>query len=164
MAGQLCVGGVSLAQGYLHRPRLTAEKFLADPFSQHPGARLYVTGDLGRYLPSGDVEFLGRRDDQVKIRGLRVELGEVEAALSEHPAVQAAVVTVREPFSNHSLVTHVVSAAGLPLTGDELRGFLERKLPDYMVPSRFVFLEALPLTPSGKVDSSGATCAVSRAA
>ena len=153
VAGELHIGGAGLARGYLNRPELTAEKFIHHPFSDEPGARLYKTGDLARYLPDGNIEFLGRLDNQVKIRGFRIELGEIEAALQEHPAVSAAVVVMREDRPDDKrLVTYVVPKQAPAPTPGELRGFLGRRLPEFMLPSRFEFLPSLPLTPSGKVD------------
>jgi amino acid adenylation domain-containing protein len=152
--GELHIGGVGLARGYLNQPALTAERFIPHPFSEAPGARLYRTGDLARYLHDGNIEFLGRLDHQVKIRGFRVELGEIEAVLSQHPAVRDAVAVVGEgPAGDKRLLAYVVPRAphGVPSTA-ELRLFLKRRLPDYMVPSTFVGLKALPLTPSRKVD------------
>ena len=151
--GELHIGGAGLARGYLNRPELTAEKFIPDPFSNEPGARLYQTGDLARYLPDGNIEFLGRLDHQVKIRGFRIELGEIETALNTYPAVREAVVVAREDNpGDKRLVAYVVLGQEQALTISDLRGFLKQKLPDYMVPSAFVALDALPLTPNGKVD------------
>jgi amino acid adenylation domain-containing protein len=151
--GLLYIGGVQVARGYLDRPELTREKFLADPFCEDPGARLYNTGDLARYLPDGEVECLGRIDNQVKIRGFRVELGEIESALAEHPAVGQCVVSSREEGSgNKRLVGYIVPRNGTMPTASELKRFLGAKLADYMVPAAFVALETIPLTPNGKVD------------
>jgi amino acid adenylation domain-containing protein len=152
--GELLVGGVQLAAGYLNRPELTAEKFIPDPFDTTPGARLYRTGDLVRYLPGGNIEFLGRIDHQVKIRGYRIELGEIESALSAHPALREAVVLAREDEpGDKRLVAYVVANEDAPADlADQLRTHLRGSLPEYMVPSAFVSLEALPLTPNGKVD------------
>ncbi|HEY2292939.1 MAG TPA: amino acid adenylation domain-containing protein, partial [Thermoanaerobaculia bacterium] len=158
--GEIHVGGAGLAQGYLHRPDLTAERFVPDPFAASPGARLYRSGDLARRLPDGDLEYLGRADQQVKIRGFRIELGEIEAALTEQPGVREAVVVVRSDRSDGSdrsvgssedrrLVAYLV---GEELDAAALRQELARRLPDYMVPAAFVFLDALPLTGHGKVD------------
>ncbi len=163
-----------MARGYLDRPELTAERFVADRFSAEPGARMYRTGDLARYLPDGNLEFLGRSDHQVKVRGYRIELGEIEARLCEHPAVREAVVIAREdsagalsrpvfPWAGDKrLVAYVTSAAASGAESDSdapagglvatLRGHLADRLPEYMVPSAFVRLEALPMTPTGKLD------------
>ncbi|MCI0656213.1 MAG: AMP-binding protein, partial [Acidobacteria bacterium] len=151
--GQLYLGGDGLARCYLGRPELTAERWIPNPFSERPGARLYNTGDLARYMPDGNLEFLGRKDNQVKIHGFRIELGEIETVLIRHPAVQDVVVAAREDVPGEKrLVAYLVPHPGMaPATG-ELRGFLEEKLPHYMVPSVFVRMDALPLTPNGKVD------------
>ncbi|MFL6257618.1 MAG: amino acid adenylation domain-containing protein, partial [Pyrinomonadaceae bacterium] len=152
--GELYVGGAGVARGYLGRPELTAERFIPDPFSREPGARLYRTGDVARRLPSGHVEFLGRRDEQIKIRGYRVEPGEVDAALSQHPRVRASVTVVRTDVQGeHRLVAYVVCDAGEAAPdAAALRDFLKATLPDYMLPASFVELQRLPLTPNGKVD------------
>jgi amino acid adenylation domain-containing protein/non-ribosomal peptide synthase protein (TIGR01720 family) len=156
--GELFIGGDCLARGYLNRPELTAEKFIPDPFgAEAAGARLYRTGDLARYLPCGNIEFLGRGDHQVKIRGFRIELGEVEAALGEHPSIREALVLTSEDGDgsdggNLRLVAYAVAEAGETPAPAELRGFLKEKLPEYMIPSAFVMLDALPLTPHGKFD------------
>jgi amino acid adenylation domain-containing protein len=155
--GELYIGGAGLARGYLNRPELTAERFIPNPFRDETGpvspSRLYKTGDLARYLPDGNIEFLGRIDHQVKIRGYRIELGEVEAALGQHPAIRQAVVLGREDQPGHKrLVAYVVPHRAPAPGSQELRGFLTATLPEYMVPSAFVTLNALPLTPSGKVD------------
>lgn len=153
IAGELHIGGVQVARGYLNRPDLTAEKFIPDPFSTEPGARLYKTGDLARYREDGAIEFLGRLDFQVKLRGFRIELGEIEMVLNGHPSVREAVVQLFEEASGDKrLVAYVVARPGLPLHVGELRERLQEKLPEYMVPAAFVQLEALPLTPNGKVD------------
>jgi amino acid adenylation domain-containing protein len=152
--GELCIGGLGVSRGYLHRPALTAERFIPDPFGGEPGARLYRTGDLVRYLPDGKIEFLGREDHQVKIRGFRVELGGIETTLSQHPGVRDAAAMVREDTpAGRRLVAYLVPAQAEtgPKTG-ELRRYLKKELPDHMVPSAFVSLGALPLMPSGKVD------------
>jgi acyl carrier protein len=149
--GELCISGVGLARGYLNAPELTAESFVPNPFT--PGERLYRTGDLARWLPDGNVEFLGRIDDQVKIRGIRIEPAEIEAALDEYEAVRKTVVMAREDGrGDKRLAAYVVLDHEPSPTVNELRGFLKQKLPGYMVPSTFVFLDAVPLTPSGKVD------------
>lgn len=152
--GELFIGGEGLARGYLNRPELTKQKFIPNPFSNKLAPHLYKTGDLARYLPDGNIEFLGRIDYQVKIRGFRIELGEIEAILSQHPEVRETVVIAREDQpGNKRLVAYVV-ARQEPLTSSDLRRFLKKNLPEYMIPSAFVLLEALPLTPNGKVDRS----------
>ncbi|WP_375511200.1 amino acid adenylation domain-containing protein [uncultured Nostoc sp.] len=154
--GELYIGGASIALGYLNRPDLTAERFIPDRFSNKPGARLYKTGDLACYLPDGNIEFLGRIDHQVKVRGFRIELGEIESALTSHPKVwETVVVTQEDQLGNKCLVAYVVPKQKVGVTSSELRSFLQKKLPDYMIPSVFVTLNALPLTPSGKVDRLG---------
>jgi amino acid adenylation domain-containing protein/non-ribosomal peptide synthase protein (TIGR01720 family) len=151
--GELYVGGDGVALGYLNRPELTAERFLADPFSPEPGARMYRTGDRVRWLPDGTLEFLGRFDEQVKVRGFRVEPGEVQAVLAGHPGVKEAVVAAREVRPGEkALVAYIVPASAPAPTAEELRGFLARSLPDPLLPSAFVVLETLPLTANGKVD------------
>jgi len=151
--GEIYIGGAGLARGYLNRPELTAEKFIANPFSTERGARLYRTGDSARYLPDGNIEFVGRLDNQVKIRGFRIELGEIEAVLGQHSSLREAVVLVREDnLGEKQLVAYTVAAAGFLPSVNELRGFLQQKLPEYMVPSTFVMLVSLPFTPNGKVD------------
>ena len=153
ITGEIHVGGVGLARGYLNRPRLTAEQFVPDPFSRMPGARLYKTGDLARFNASGKIEFAGRADQQVKVRGFRIELGEIETVLSQHPGVREAVVVARENDSGGKrLIAYVVAREELPPTTSEMRDYLRRTLPEYMTPSSFVVLEALPLTATGKVD------------
>ena len=151
--GELHVGGAGLAREYLNRPELTAEKFIPNPFSKEPGERLYKTGDHARYLPDGNIEFLGRVDHQVKIRGFRIELGEIEAVLALHPSVLETVVIAREDhLGDKQLVAYVVLNEKSAVTNHELRNFLSQKLPDYMVPASFVMLDSLPLTPNGKID------------
>jgi amino acid adenylation domain-containing protein len=151
VTGEICVGGAGLARGYLGRPELTAERFVPDPFSPRPGERLYRSGDLARYRPDGELEYLGRRDHQVKVRGFRIELGEIEAALLAQEGVKTAVVLPRRDASGAtSLVAYVQAARAL--SWDRLRERLRGRLPDYMIPSAALFLEALPLTVNGKLD------------
>jgi amino acid adenylation domain-containing protein len=165
--GELHIGGDCLARGYLNRSALTAEKFISNPVSEKPESRLYKTGDLARYLPDGNIEFLGRIDNQVKIRGFRIELGEIEAMLAQHPEIREATAIVREDLpGDKRLIAYLVpnqlvdslpdSESTLPSDYSKLktklRQFLKERLPDYMVPSTFVMLKALPLTPSGKVN------------
>ncbi len=161
--GELWVGGVGVARGYRGRADLTAERFVPDPWSAEPGARAYRTGDVVRWLSSGELEFLGRADDQVKIRGFRVELREVEAALLEHPRVAAAVVVPRERGAGDRRLEAFVVPRGDAPEPAGLRAFLRERLPDYMVPAVFATLEALPLTPSGKVDRRALPAAGSNA-
>jgi amino acid adenylation domain-containing protein len=148
--GEIYIGGVGLARGYLGRPELTAERFVPNPFGAD-GSRLYRTGDRGRWRPDANIEFLGRVDHQVKIRGHRIEPGEIEAALSQHPAVRETVVVAREDQPDQRRLVAYVVAQAMPTT-TELRAHLRRSLPDYMVPEAFVTLEALPRTPNGKID------------
>ena len=151
--GELHIGGAGLARGYLNRPETTQEKFIPNPFSNKPGSRLYKTGDLARYLPDGNIEFLGRIDNQVKIRGFRIELGEIEAVLSQHPNIKESLVLAREDIpGDKRLVAYIVPTQEKVPTLDSLRHFLKQKLPNYMVPAAFVVLEAFPLTPNGKID------------
>jgi amino acid adenylation domain-containing protein len=152
-AGELLIGGAGVARGYLGRPELTAERFVPDPLSGVPGARLYRTGDLVRWLPDGELEFLARLDHQVKIRGFRIEPGEIEAVLARHEAVRECAVVARDAGgSDWRLVAWFVAEAGRQVGAEELRGFLRRELPDYMVPAAIVELAALPRTANGKLD------------
>jgi amino acid adenylation domain-containing protein len=152
IVGELCISGVGLARGYSNSTELTAEKFVPNPFSGN-GARMYCTGDLARYLPDGNIEFLGRRDNQVKVRGFRIEIAEIESSLRQHPAVREAVVTVSDAnVGEHRLVAYLVQQADQKISVNELRIHLQQSLPDYMIPSAFVVLDTLPLTASGKVD------------
>jgi amino acid adenylation domain-containing protein len=151
--GEIHVGGKGVAAGYLHRPELTEERFVPDPFSLDPGARLYRSGDLARRLPDGDLVYLGRSDDQVKVRGFRIELLEIESVLARHPNVREAAVLAREDAPGERRTVAYVSARHQPApTAGELRSFLQAKVPEYMIPAGFVFLEQLPLTDHGKVN------------
>ncbi|MCP4403637.1 MAG: amino acid adenylation domain-containing protein, partial [bacterium] len=166
VAGELYIGGDGLAKGYLHRPELTAAKFIADPFRDKSDAHLYRVGDLARYLTDGNIEFLGRTDFQVKIRGFRIELGEIEAVLADHPSLREAVVIVREDRpGDKQLVAYIVTGNQSSVDSSrsslnteyrslmtDLREHLKQSLPDYMIPSYFVSLDALPLTPNKKID------------
>ena len=152
IAAEIHIGGETLSRGYLNSPQLTAVKFIPNPFSDTPGARLYKTGDLARYLPDGNVEFLGRIDHQIKVRGFRVELGEIEAVIMEYPAVQGAAVLKWESAGVERLVAYVVANPATPELPGELAQFLRNKLPDYMIPSVFLMLDALPHTAQGKID------------
>jgi amino acid adenylation domain-containing protein len=159
--GELCVGGIGVGRGYLGDPLRTAQAFVADPFTDRPGARLYRTGDLGRWRADGTLEFLGRLDHQVKIRGFRIELGEIEAVLARHPAVREVVVLAREDArGERPLVAYVVARAEAP-SASELRQFAVRSLPDYMLPETIVALPSLPLTPNGKIDRQALPAPVS---
>jgi amino acid adenylation domain-containing protein/non-ribosomal peptide synthase protein (TIGR01720 family) len=153
VCGEIYIGGVGVARGYLNRPELTAEKFIADPFTDKSTARLYRTGDLGRHRSDGSIEFLGRIDNQVKLRGFRIELGEIEAALAEHPLVQQAVVIVQGELTNgEKLLAYVVSSLGEQISVSDLRVHLQAKLPAHMLPHSFINLDKFPLTPNGKVN------------
>ncbi|CRM28416.1 Tyrocidine synthase III [Pseudomonas sp. 28 E 9] len=154
--GEIYVAGAGVTRGYLNRPELTAERFLHDPFSGKPNARMYRSGDLARYLPDGNLAFLGRNDDQVKVRGFRIELGEIAAKLAEHPGVREAVVVAQGEQTDKRLVAYVltqseVSDADVALAG-ALRDYLSHRLPGYMVPSAFVQMDSFPLTANGKLD------------
>jgi amino acid adenylation domain-containing protein/non-ribosomal peptide synthase protein (TIGR01720 family) len=163
VVGQLYISGAGLARGYLNRPELTPEKFIPNPFDVRAGARRYRTGDLARYLPGGNIEYLGRLDHQVKVRGFRIELEEIEVALASHPSVREAVVVLREDEAGENRLVAYVTAAARQASEDEtgeeqalsvsdLRKFVKRRLPSYMIPSSFVVLDQLPLTHNGKVD------------
>ncbi len=153
--GEICIGGPSVGRGYRNRPELTAERFIADPFSSVPGARLYRTGDLGSALPNGDICFRGRIDNQVKIRGYRVEPDGIAAILARHPAVASCAVVPRaRAHSEKYLVAYLVAAEGQSPSSEELRAFLGHSVPEYMIPVAFVGLAKLPLTSSGKLDKN----------
>ena len=153
VAGELCVGGIGVGRGYLNDPEQTRRSFFRDPFSPRRGARLYRTGDLARWRADGNLEFLGRFDHQVKIRGHRIELEEIEHVLVEHPDVQAAVVLARDDLGGEvRLVAHIVACGRREPEVNELRDFLKTRLPEYMIPAGFIFLDRLPLTAHGKVD------------
>jgi acyl carrier protein len=152
VAGEIYIGGEGIARGYLNRAELTAERFIPNLFSLEAGARLYRTGDIARYLPDGNIEFLGRVDHQVKLRGFRVELGEIEAVLNQHPQVKECVVIHRKEVpEKNQLVAYVVYKQE-EVTVTQLRLFLEERLPLYLVPTSFVTIDAMPLSPNGKID------------
>jgi amino acid adenylation domain-containing protein len=152
-SGELYISGDGVARGYFNRPELTAEKFLPHPFNATPGARLYKTGDLARFLPDGAIEHLGRCDSQVKVRGFRIELGELESVLTEHPAIRAAVATAyTDSQQEKQLAAYFVTRGAPAPTPSELRAFLATRLPGYMIPATFIRLDALPLTHNGKID------------
>jgi len=156
VCGEVYIGGDGLARGYLRRGDLTAEKFVPDPFAKEAGGRLYRTGDVGRYLGDGTIEYVGRKDEQVKVRGYRIELGEVEAVLAQHPRVEGCAVVVREDEpGDKRLVGYVVWSGGEAGRVEELKEHLRGKLPEYMVPSAFVVLDELPLSANGKLDRRG---------
>jgi amino acid adenylation domain-containing protein len=151
--GEIYIGGDNLGRGYLNRPELTAEKFIPNPFDTQVKTRLYKTGDLARYLPDGNIEFIGRIDGQVKIRGFRIELGEIEAVLGQHPDIaQAVVVAPEDEMAQKRLVAYLISEQKQAPTHKEISNFLTSKLPEYMVPSAFVILKSFPLTSNGKID------------
>ncbi len=153
VSGEIYIGGAGVTCGYLNRPELTAEKFIPDSFSRQPNALMYKTGDLGRYLPDGRIEFQGRVDNQVKVRGYRIELGEIETVLSSHPSVQECVVVAREDVpGDKRLVAYVTSAATAKFDPGALRLWVKKKLPDYMVPLAWIEMDRLPLSPNGKID------------
>ncbi|MEJ2284849.1 MAG: amino acid adenylation domain-containing protein, partial [Desulfobacterales bacterium] len=151
--GELHIGGIQVARGYLNRPELTAEKFIPDPFRSEPGTRLYKTGDLGCYLPNGAIKYLGRIDHQVKIRGIRIELGEIESVLEAHPAVKLAIVAVNEERAGDKrLVAYLVANPRQSISIPQLRAVLEKELPESMIPSVYIQIDEMPLSPNGKVD------------
>lgn len=155
VVGELYIGGAGVARGYLNRPDLTGERFLPDPFTAEAGSRMYKSGDLGRLLNNGDIEYLGRSDSQVKVHGYRIELGEIEAALAQHHGVQQTVVVARKDGPGAAkLVAYIVGKSGTNLTPTELREYLEKKLPAHMIPFAYVTMEAIPLTVNGKVDKA----------
>ncbi|PYX05394.1 MAG: non-ribosomal peptide synthetase, partial [Acidobacteria bacterium] len=152
--GELYIGGISLARGYHNRPDLTAASFVRHPFSSDVNARLYKTGDLGRYLPNGQIAFIGRRDHQIKVRGFRVEPDEITTVLDRHPAIQSSVVVGRgdNGGERQQLVAYIVAAPGQELTASSLRRHLAKSLPEYMIPTLFVRIDSIPVTMNGKVD------------
>jgi len=151
--GEIYIGGAGLARGYRNRPDLTAKKFISDPFSAKPGSRLYKTGDLARLLPDGQIAFLGRVDEQIKIRGFRIEPNEIVCALNQHPIVRDSLVLAREDSSGDKrLVAYLVLEPQSGVTAKSLTDYLRCRLPEYMLPSAFVRLEAFPLTPNAKID------------
>jgi acyl carrier protein len=150
--GEIYLGG-RVDRGYFNRPDLTAEKFIPHPFSEEPGARLYKTGDFGRLLPGGSIEFVGRVDDLVKVRGFRVELGEIAKTIRQHPEINDAFVLALDAESDHiRIVAYAVPNPRSTISVNDLRSYVQIKLPDYMVPARFIFLDALPVSPNGKID------------
>ncbi len=152
VSGEMFIGGAGVARGYLNRPELTNERFIADPFSKDPGAKLYRSGDLAQFLPDGELVYLGRIDDQVKIRGFRIELGEIEAALNKHAAIRESIVIARPGADGDKrLIAYLVADSTAPSIS-ELREYLSKTIPEYMIPAVFMFLESFPLTPNGKVD------------
>ena len=153
VAGLLYIGGEGVSRGYLNSPELTAEKFIPDPYSDNPGARLYAAGDLSNHLQNGKIKYLGRQDHQVKLRGHRIELGEIEAALDRHPAVvQSAALLLEDSRADHRLVAYVASVPGTSLNTSEMREFLKARLPGYMIPPVLIRVDSMPLTPGGKID------------
>lgn len=154
IVGELYIGGDGLSRGYLNRPELTAERFIPNPFSQKSNTRLYKTGDLARYRLDGNIELLGRIDNQVKICGFRIELGEIEGVLKQHPEVREAVVARDGNSDNKRLVAFIVATHRRPSVISNLRDYLKEKLPEYMLPSAFRLLDAMPLMSNGKVDRS----------
>ncbi|MGH2510500.1 MAG: non-ribosomal peptide synthetase, partial [Ktedonobacteraceae bacterium] len=155
VSGELYIGGSGLARGYFQRPDLTAERFIPHPFARQHGARLYKTGDIARYLPDGQLEYLGRSDQQIKLRGFRIELGEIETFLRDISGISAAVVLMHEDEPGEKrLVAYLTASPEAVLTSSTLRAVLKKRLPVYMIPSVFVFLDALPLKPNGKIDQS----------
>ena len=153
--GEIYIGGAGLARGYYNEPAMTAEKFLPDSFSEKGGERLYRAGDIGRYSSGGDIQYLGRADDQVKIRGYRVELGEIESALKELSDVKDAAVIFKQEGGEKKIVGYIVTHEGKEMNDEEVKRCLRDKLPDYMVPSRLIQLDRLPLTANGKIDRRG---------
>lgn len=156
VASDVYIGGAGVVRGYLNSPELTAEKFIPDPHSGRSGSRLYLTGDVSRFLKDGKIDFLGRADRQVKLRGYRIELGEIEAALERHPAIRQAAVILREDQgADNCLAAYIECELGSTLTISEMREFMADRLPEYMIPSGLVMLESLPLTPTGKINRKG---------
>ncbi|GCF07282.1 non-ribosomal peptide synthase/polyketide synthase [Dictyobacter arantiisoli] len=150
--GELYIGGAGVSRGYLHRPALTAERFLPDPWNMQAGARMYKTGDLVRYLPTGEIKMLGRTDDQVKIRGFRIELGEIENVLNQHEAVRENVVLVHGESANNKKLVAYLAVESEQVTSQDMRELAQKTLPEYMVPAHFIFLPTLPTMPNGKID------------
>jgi len=149
--GEMCVSGACLARGYLNLPELTVERFIPDPFSDRPGSRLYRTGDVARHCADGNIELLGRKDNQIKVRGFRVELDDIETAILRHPLVKKCAVRVyQDQGERNRLAAYLIAGDGM--SASTIRRFLRERLPEYMIPSDFVMVDALPLTPAGKVD------------
>jgi len=153
--GEIHIGGAGVARGYRRNPELTKERFIDGPFSSKPSARLFKTGDRARYLPDGNIEYLGRIDFQVKLRGYRIELGEIESVLAEHSAVKQCLVLVREISEQKKLVAYTIPTEAGEINGNELQRYLTERLPNYMVPADFVALKSFPLTPNGKINRNG---------
>ena len=153
VAGEIYVGGAGVSRGYLNRPELTDERFVAHPFSSDPNARLYRSGDLARSSPDGGIEYLGRIDHQVQIRGFRVELGEIESVLKSHPQVRDALVSYEQSTGSGRLLAYLIPTLDEIPDATELRGYLKSRLPEYMLPAAFLAVTAFPLTPNGKIDT-----------
>lgn len=159
VVGEMCIGGVGLSPGYLNKSEQTEQRFITHPFAQSPSERIYCSGDLGRYLPDGSIECVGRIDNQVKIRGYRVEMGEVETAISQHPSVQDAVVMVRDDYlSATAIIAYVVTESDQVVSSEELADFLGQRLPEYMCPSSYVMLDEFPRLPNDKIDRKQLPC------
>jgi acyl-coenzyme A synthetase/AMP-(fatty) acid ligase len=156
VTGEIYIGGKGLSRGYLNRPKLTSRNFIPNPFSNNEGRRLYKTGDMARYLPDGNIEFIGRVDYQIKMRGYRIELGEIEATLTSCDHVESAVVSLFEPIDgNKILAAYVVVSNDKTVTALNLQKYLQNKLPEFMIPTSYTIMESFPLTPNGKINRLG---------